>query len=122
MAFMIMYILNHVSQMPQILKAWEDAGAPGITILDSTGINRLRQAGFRDDLPLMPSLSDLLEDKSIEHKTLLMIVKTEAEVDRFVEVAREIVSDFNNHSTGVLCVFPLARVYGLDRPASPPKT
>jgi len=33
MAYMMMYILNHVQQMPQILKVWEDAGAPGITIL-----------------------------------------------------------------------------------------
>ncbi|MEP7287885.1 MAG: hypothetical protein ABI947_19185 [Chloroflexota bacterium] len=116
MAYMIMYILDHIQQMPQILKAWEDEGAPGITILDSTGVNRLRQAGFRDDLPLVPSLSDLLEDKSIEHKTLLMIVKTEADVDRFVEAARAIVGDFNDHRTGIICVWPLARVYGLDRP------
>lgn len=116
MSYMIMYILNHVDQMPQVLKAWEDAGAPGITILDSTGINRLRQAGFRDDLPLVPSLSDLLENKSIEHKTLLMIVQTEKDVDRFVDAARNIVGDFNNSHTGILCVWPMLRVHGLDKP------
>jgi len=116
MAYMIMYILNHVQQMPQILKVWEEAGAPGITILDTTGLNRLRQAGFRDDLPLIPSLADMLEEKSTEHKTLLMIVQTEADVDRFVEAARAVVGDFNNPNTGILCVWPLARVYGLDRP------
>jgi hypothetical protein len=111
-----MYILDHVAQMPHVLKAWEDAGAPGITILDSTGVNRLRQAGFRDDLPLIPSLTDLLEEKSIEHRTLLMIVQTEEDVDRYVDAALAIIGDFNAHHTGILCVWPLARVYGLDRP------
>lgn len=121
MAFLIMYILDNVGQMAPVLQAWQDAGAPGITILQSTGIERLRQAGFRDDLPLIPSLSDLLADESIHHKTLLVIVKEEAMVDRLVEAARAVVGDFNRNHTGILCVLPIAQVYGLERPARPGK-
>jgi hypothetical protein len=115
MPFMIMYILNGVEEMPHILEAWEAAGAPGITILDSSGMNRVGKTSFRDDLPLIPSLVDVLEGNSVEHKTLLMIVKTQEEVDRFVEVARGIVGDFDHRHTGLLCVLPVAQVYGINR-------
>ena len=117
MAFLIMYILDNSGQMPPVLQAWQDAGAPGITILQSAGIEHLRQAGFRDDLPLMPSLSDLLSDETVHHKTLLTVVKDQAMVDRIVEAARAIVGDFNQPHTGLLIVLPVAQVYGLDRPA-----
>jgi hypothetical protein len=118
MAFMIMYILNGVETMPDIIKAWEEAGAPGITIIDTTGMNKLRKIEYRDDLPLMPSLADVLNSQSNEHKTLLMLLQTEAEVDRYVEIARGIVGDFNDRRTGVLCVLPVTRVYGLDKPSA----
>jgi hypothetical protein len=118
MPYMMMYILNGVDAMPDILKAWENAGAPGITILDTTGMNKLRKTEYRDDLPLMPSLSDVLDSRSDEHKTLLMIVESEAEVDRYVKIAQDLVGDFNARHTGVLCVLPVARVYGLDKPSA----
>lgn len=116
MAFLILYILDNVGQMPDVLEAWKQAGAPGITILESTGMERLRHAHLREDLPLMPSLSDLLVDESVYHRTLITVTEDEAVVDRVVEATRHIVGDFSQHHTGILCVLPLLRVYGLDKP------
>jgi nitrogen regulatory protein P-II 1 len=116
MPFMVLYVLDNVGQMSAVLDAWEQAGAPGITILDTTGVERLRRAGLRDDLPLLPSLSDLLADENVYHKTLMSVVEDEAVIDRIVEATQKIVGDFSNHHTGLLCVLPLLRVYGLDKP------
>ncbi len=66
MAYMILYVLDNVGQMSEVLNAWERAGVVGVTIFDTTGVARLRQAGLRDDLPLLPSLIDLLADGGAE--------------------------------------------------------
>jgi hypothetical protein len=47
-----------------------------------------------------------------------MIVESETEVDRYVKIAQDLVGDFNARHTGVLCVLPVARVYGLDKPSA----
>ncbi len=117
MPFMVMYVLDNTGQLSAVLEAWQQAGAPGITILDSTGVERLRQAGLRDDLPLLASLSDILADDNVYHKTLFSVVEDEVIIDRIIEATRKIVGDFSNSHTGVLCVFPLLRVYGLDKPS-----
>ena len=116
MAFLIIYVLDNTGQMPAILEAWEQAGAPGITIMESTGVERLRRARLREDLPLMPSLADMLVDENVYHKTLLTVIEDEATLDRVVDATRQIVGDFSQHHTGILCVLPLLRVYGLDKP------
>jgi nitrogen regulatory protein PII len=115
MAYLLMYVLDNVGQMAEVLDAWEKAGVTGITIFDTTGIGRLRQAGFRDDLPLMPSLNDLLTQPDINHKTLMTVIEDEAVVDRVIEAIRSIVGDFSEHHTGILCVLPVLRVYGLNK-------
>jgi nitrogen regulatory protein PII len=116
MAFLVMYVLDSVAQMAEVLDVWEKAGATGITIFDTTGIGRLRQAGFRDDLPLIPSLSDLLSQPDINHKTLMTVIEDEAVVDRVIEATKTIVGDFSEHHSGVLCVLPVLRVYGIKKP------
>ncbi len=116
MPYLVMYVLDNAGQLPAVLEAWEQAGAPGITILDSTGIGRLRQAGLREDLPLIPSLADILTDENVFHRTLLTVVEDDAVITRIVEATRNIVGDFSNFHTGVLCVLPVLQVYGLDKP------
>ncbi len=116
MPFLLMYVLDHVGQLPAVLDAWERAGTTGITILDSTGIGRLRQAGLREDLPLMPSLADILADENVYHKTLLTIVENESMIQNIVDATRQIVGDFSANHTGILCVLPVLQIYGLDKP------
>jgi len=113
MSYLIFYVLDNISQMHDVLSVWEKAGTTGVTIFDTTGIGRLRQAGLRDDLPLLPSLTDLLMRPDINHRTLMSVVADEATVDRIVEATQGIVGDFTKPHTGVLCVMPLMRVYGL---------
>jgi hypothetical protein len=120
MAFLVMYVLDSVAQLAGVLDAWETAGVTGITIFDTTGIGRLRQAVLRDDLPLMPSLSDLLSQPDINHKTLMSVIDDEAVVDRVIETTKTIVGDFSEHHSGILCVLPVLRVYGIKKPGSEP--
>ena len=58
---MVIFVLNDVDYCPDLLDAWEEAGVVGITILESSGLGRVRNAGMRDDVPLLPSLTDLFK-------------------------------------------------------------
>jgi nitrogen regulatory protein PII len=115
MSFLVVLIVDRLEEVPGVLDYWEQAGVTGVTILESTGLGRVRRAALRDDLPLMPSLQDLLENDEIHHRTLMTVVETEDEVDRVIAAAQEITGNLEEAHTGFLFVVPVLRVIGLGK-------
>lgn len=113
MYFMILLILDDVDQCTPVLDAWETAGVAGITILESTGLGRARKFQFRDDFPLMPSLSDLMRSQEERHRTLFTVVEGDTAVDRVIAATQTILGDLDGEDNGVIFVLPVARVVGL---------
>ena len=110
---MILLVIDNPDQCQFVLDAWEELGVGGITILDSTGLGRLRKSSIRDDIPLMPSLSHLLKGREERHRTIFTVVDGEEWVDRIVEKTQTIMGDLNEANVGVLFVLPVSRVVGL---------
>ena len=115
MLFMVMLVVDDMNNCPAVLDAWDAAGVPGITILESTGMGRMRQASIRDDLPMMPSLRDVLRLREHHHRTLFSVVEGEETVDRIIDITQEVLGDLNDHDTGLLFVLPVARAVGIHR-------
>ena len=115
MNYLVMLIVNDVDDCPAILDAWEAAGALGITILSSTGLGHIRNAGLRDDMPLMPSLQDLFESDDVQHRTLLSVVDSQELVDKLVDSAQQVIGDLDEPHTGFLFVVPVLQAYGLGK-------
>jgi nitrogen regulatory protein PII len=115
MAYLVVLVLDDIDQCPPILEAWEEAGVRGITILESSGIGRVRRATMRDDLPLMPSLLNLMRSNESHHRTLFSVVETQERVEALVQAAQSVVGDFSEPHTGVLFVVELYQVYGLNK-------
>ena len=113
MYHMILLIVNNPDRCPDVLDAWEAAEVPGITILESTGLGNIRRAGIRDDIPLMPSLSDLMSTKEHRHRTLFTVVQGEEKVDEVIKITQDIMGDLEQPHNGVLFVLPVSRVVGL---------
>jgi nitrogen regulatory protein PII len=113
--YLVVLIIDDVENCPAVLDAWEEAGIPGVTILNSTGLGRVRRAGLRDDLPLMPSLSDLFQSDEIKHRTLLSVVDDETMVDRMITIAEEVIGDLDEPHTGFLFVVPVLKVHGMGK-------
>lgn len=113
MYHMIMLILDDINQCTTILEAWEAQGVGGITILESTGMGRVKKLSIRDDIPLMPSLSRLLQTREERHRTLFTVVETEEMVDRIIQTTEEIIGDMETPNNGVIFVLPVSRVKGL---------
>jgi len=113
MSFLVVLVIDDPDDCPSLLEAWEEIGVTGVTILESSGLGRLRQSGLRDDLPLMPSLHDLFQKREIHHRTLFSVVEDQAKVDQMVEIAGHVIGDFEEPHTGFLFVVPVLQAYGL---------
>ena len=113
---MILFVLNDPAKMQDLLNAWKEAGATGATVLYSTGMGRIHQsATLRDDLPLMPSLSDFFHQDEELSRTLFTIVKDDETVARLMTATRSVVGDLEQSGTGLLVVLPVDLTEGLEK-------
>ena len=117
MHYMVLLVLDDVERSEELLNAWEAVGAKGVTVWESTGLVRIRRASLQDDVPLMPSLAELLRQGEERHRTMFTVVEDETTVDRLIEAATKVAGNLNEPNTGVLFVLPVVRAIGLDRPA-----
>ena len=115
MAFLVVLVLDDTDKRSLILDAWESVGVKGITILGSTGLGRVRRAGLRDDLPLMPSLQDMLYGETSHHHTLFSVVDSQEQVNALIKTTQTIIGDLSQPNTGLLFVVPVLQVVGLPK-------
>jgi len=113
MKHMVLMVLNNPDYCMTLLDAWEAAGAPGITILESTGLVRMRHAhdGLRDDLPLVPRLTHLLRGSEEHHRTLFTVVDDEAAVEAILQATQQVFDQLEGEDleeSGIAFVLPVA--------------
>jgi hypothetical protein len=115
MTYLVVLVLDNPDLCGDLLQAWEDSGVGGITILESTGVNRMKRAGLRDDIPLMPSLIDLIKSSETHHRTLFSVVESEETAQRVVKATEAVIGDLRKPNTGLMFIVPLYQVYGLNK-------
>jgi len=113
---MVLLVINDPEKLKDVLEAWESAGVPGITVLHSTGLGKLRQDScLWDDLPLLPNIEDFFEREELHSRTVFSVVPNEEMADRLVHVTEKLIGDFKQPETGLLVIMPLIKVYGLEK-------
>lgn len=115
MNYLVVLIVNNPGDCPAVMEAWEADGVTGVTILASTGLGHIRRAGLLDDIPLLPSLEDIIEGEEIHHRTLLSVVDSQELVDKLVASAQRVIGNLEDAHTGFLFVVPVSQVYGLGK-------
>ncbi len=114
--FLILFVLHDPDKLDDLLTAWEDSGVGGVTIFPSTGLRRHKtKSALRDDLPLIPSLEDIMEHMVNFNRTLLTLVKDQEMVDRILQATESVVGNLSTPNTGIMAVLPVAQIYGLNR-------
>lgn len=111
--YMILFVLDDPHRLDETLAAWEKAGITGVTILESTGIQRFRRANI--PMRYLFAGSQAVEEG---HVTLLAIVPEMTIVERCLQATEALIGDLDLPNTGVLAAWPLALVKGV--PAQPP--
>ncbi len=112
-AYMVLLVVDQMDLCDAVMDAWREAGAPGITLLESTGLHRRR--ALRDDVGLMPSLDSLFAAKEYSHRTLFTVVPDEDMVEKVTQATHKVLGDLSQPYTGILVVLPVHKVYGLDK-------
>ncbi len=106
--FMVLLVLDNPDQLDAVLRAWDEVGVRGATIIESTGIHRhLRQ------LIPMRYLFQMQGDEEEGHLTLLTIVENQAQVDACLKATESVTGDLDSPQTGVFAAWPLTTVKGL---------
>ena len=114
MAYLLVLIVDDIDKCPAIFDAWEEIGITGITILESTGLGRIRKAfGYRDDLPLMPSIRNLLQSREEHHRTLMTLINDEALIDQTIAATESVLGPLEEPHKGIIFVLPVLRVVGI---------
>lgn len=116
MSELVVLVLNDPDKTEDVLNAWLDAGISGATILDSSGLSyQIGRHRLRDDLPLFPSLSDLLRSREEQHRTLFAVVPDGFDVTKLVTVTEQITGPLDEPDTGIMFVVPVTQAWGLHR-------
>lgn len=110
LAVLVLYNLSHVEE---VLAAWHDAGAAEVTIMDGLGTRLPSEQARRDDLPLLPSIRDLLQADDAPRRIIFAAVP-EAAVDALVLATERVLGDLRGRGNGILLVLPISRAVGLD--------
>jgi hypothetical protein len=113
---LVVLVLNDPGKTEDILAAWLAVGVSGVTILASSGLSHhLGQPGLRDDLPLFPSLEDLLQNREESHRTLFAVVSDGFDVEALVAATEKITGVLDGPNTGILFTVPVTHAWGLNR-------
>lgn len=105
--YMLLFVLDDPEKLNPVLTAWENAGISGVTILESTGLQRLK----RKFIPMRYVPALIPEEEN--HLTLLAMVDGETKVQAALAAAEGVVGDLNGPNTGIFAAWPLSLVKGL---------
>lgn len=108
-------VLDNPGLLNDVLEAWTDVGARGVTILESTGVHRVRSTVSDQDAPFMLGFSRLLRTDQVGHNTLFTVVPGMETVERLVAATEGIVGDLSQPNTGVLFALPVTAAWGLPK-------
>lgn len=112
MPSMVVLVIHDIGKFDDVLERWHDAGAPAVTMFDAVGTRGPQEHGQRDDLPLLPSIRDLLRRDDAPRKTVFSIVPDEV-VDAIIDATVDLLGDLAEPGKGILFVLPVSRVVGL---------
>jgi len=118
--YLLVCVLDNPSHLPAVLDGWSEAGVLGITVLDSTGVQRVRQRMSQEDSPLFMGFSRLLRTDQYSHNTLFAVVQDMDTVRRAVAATEAVTGDLSGPHTGILFALSVEAAWGLPKQYSAP--
>ena len=106
--YMIMFVLDDVSLLDQVLKSWSDFGITGATIVESSGLHRQ----MIKSVPMRYSYGNTAEEES-GNITLFVMVQSEKMVNICLQVIEATVGDLDEPNTGVFSAWPIIMTKGI---------
>lgn len=109
--YMLIMVLDDVAHREQVLEAWLQAGVRGVTVLESTGVNRVLQRS--EAQPMFMGFGQLFGGASVGHNTLFTVIESLDLAEAAVRNTEEIVGDLSLPNTGIIFTVPVTKAWGL---------
>jgi hypothetical protein len=112
--YLLIMVLDDSTRLNEVLAAWKDAGVPGITILESTGLNRVLPRHTAQ--PMFAGFSQVFGGGRVGHNTLFAIIESLELANTAAEATANILGDLTRPHTGIICAVPIAQTWGVPEP------
>jgi hypothetical protein len=114
MAKLVVLITARVEDSHRVGEAWRDAGAPGVTFIESYGLRSLQEASkSMEVLPGLVSMFEMLRQQDETSVIVLSLVDNETIVDALIKAAEDILGDLMLPNNGIAFVLDVARTIGV---------
>lgn len=113
--YLLVCVLDNPALLSAVLDRWARAGVIGITVLDSTGIERMRRHEREHAAPLFMGFSQLLRSDQYSHNTLFAVVQDMDTVRRAAAATEAVTGDLAGPHTGIVFALPVAAAWGLPK-------
>ncbi|HZW02555.1 MAG TPA: hypothetical protein VFF68_01410 [Anaerolineaceae bacterium] len=107
---MIWFVLDDPNRLDDLLDAWESVGVTGVTIFESTGIQRRRKQGRTIHMRYM--LGQTVQSEEVGHYTLMSLVPSKEIIDRCLQATEALIGDLAGPETGVFAAWEVDTVKG----------
>jgi hypothetical protein len=109
--YLLVMVLDDVEHLSGVLNAWTEAGVPGITILESTGVNRILQRNTAE--AAFAGFSQIFGSGRVGHNTIFSVIDDLDLAERAVIATEKVVGSIHDPHTGILFALPLAKTWGM---------
>jgi hypothetical protein len=114
MSKLVVLITPQFEKGHEIAEAWQQNGAPGVTLTDGQGLFHLQEATRKSGgLPGILSTLEILRGLPSNNIVLLSIVANPAVADKLIDIADQIIGGFSEPDNGLVVVLDVERVVGL---------
>jgi hypothetical protein len=114
MSKLVVLITARVEDGHRVGEAWRNAGAPGVTFIESYGLRSLQEASSSMEvLPGLVSMFELLRQQEETSLIVLSVVDDDSIVDRLIQEAETILGDLMLPRNGIAFVLDATRTIGV---------
>lgn len=110
--YLLTMVLDDSSRLGEVLQAWRDAGVRGVTILESTGVNRVLPR--RSAEPMYMGFSQIFGSGRVGHNTLFAVIDDLALAEAAVAATEQVLGDLTRPDTGIVFVIPVVKSWGIN--------
>lgn len=112
--YMLMMVLDDSTRLNEVLQAWIGAGVRGVTILESTGVNRVLPR--EEPGSMFAGFSQIFGSGRVGHNTLFAVIENMAVAETAVSATEAILGNLNQPHTGIIFALPVAKSWGIPEP------
>lgn len=109
--YMLVMVLDNTAHLNDVLDAWDRAGVGGVTIIESTGLNRVLQRHSPD--MVFAGFSQIFGSGRVGHNTLFTVIDSLELAETAVAATEAVLGDLTEPDKGIIFALPVAKTWGL---------